>query len=155
MAFNASALIAEVFPGKNDVPDGFDVPFVSDIHSSIIFTALQKDNFIDFNLRISEDLQVTKCREGAVNQSYRVLDEIVSRNNKDGTVIVMKLDDSNVFFKIDGLAARVWKEIAGKNSLADLKTEILNEYNTDEETLNRDISLLLADLQKNNLIVAM
>lgn len=90
-----------------------------------------------------------------MNQSYRVLDEIVSRNNKDGTVIVMKLDDSNVFFKIDGLAARVWKEIASKNSLADLKAEILKEYNTDEETLNRDISLLLADLQKNNLIVAM
>jgi Coenzyme PQQ synthesis protein D (PqqD) len=87
-----------------------------------------------------------------MNQKYKIVDEIVSRNNKDGTIIVMKLDDSNFFFKIDGVAAHVWKEMTSNKQIGLIKEEILASYNTTRETLDGDIQNLLKDLLSNNLI---
>lgn len=40
--------------------------------------------------------------------TFETVKNIVSRKNQDGTVIVMKLDDNNIFFKIEGLCALIW-----------------------------------------------
>lgn len=87
-----------------------------------------------------------------MNQSFKVAEEIVSRNNKDGTVIVMKLDDSNFFFKIDGVAALVWTELANNKQIDQIKEEILSDYNISKEVLDKDIDNLLSDLTSKNLI---
>lgn len=46
--------------------------------------------------------------------------EIVARKNQDGTVILMRLDESTSFFKITGIAAEIWYAIETPRLLGDL-----------------------------------
>lgn len=47
----------------------------------------------------------------SMSSPYIATKGVVSRRNQDGTVILMKLDEANVFFKIEGLASGVWAEL--------------------------------------------
>lgn len=43
-----------------------------------------------------------------LEQAFIYEKDLVSRKNQDGTVILMKLDDSSVFYKINGFASILW-----------------------------------------------
>lgn len=83
---------------------------------------------------------------------YKASLDIVSRKNQDGTVVIMKMDDSNNFFKIDGVAAIVWDGFATKKPLADIKKNIHDNYNVTDTQLNQDIDKLIKVLLEKQLI---
>lgn len=83
---------------------------------------------------------------------YVVEEGIVSRTNQDGTVIIMKMDEGNTFFKINGVAAVVWKELALKKDINDIYHSALAEYNVTENQLKSDIQNLLDSLLAKSLI---
>jgi hypothetical protein len=75
-----------------------------------------------------------------------ISEDIVSRENKDGTVIVMKMDSSDKFCKIDGAAAELFKDL--KKNIA-LKTSVENiskKHNVDLSTVHNDVSAFLKTL---------
>ncbi len=43
-----------------------------------------------------------------LNQVFCTSKNLISRRNQDDTVIIMKSDDANIFYKIDGVAASIW-----------------------------------------------
>lgn len=78
--------------------------------------------------------------------------ELVSRGNQDGTVVVMKIDESDNFFKINGVAATVWRFISEKKSLTEAYDHILAQYNVSENQLTNDIDQFLTTLKEKKLI---
>lgn len=78
--------------------------------------------------------------------------DLVSRKNDDGTTILMKMDDSETFYKIDGVAAEVWNELSAGKSVKSVIEEVANTYETDPSTVENDVKNLLTDLEKFNLI---
>lgn len=44
-----------------------------------------------------------------LNNSYSSNKSLISRRNQDDTVIIMNADSTNVFYKIDALAAQIWQ----------------------------------------------
>ena len=85
--------------------------------------------------------------------NYAIEEGIVSRNNQDGTIILMKMDEGNTFFKINGIAAEVWKELSEKRNLNEIKEKILNDYNTTQAKVNDDIDKFIDTLLNKNLII--
>ncbi|HLW57046.1 MAG TPA: PqqD family protein [Bacteriovoracaceae bacterium] len=78
--------------------------------------------------------------------NLKISEEIVVRENKDGTVIAMKMDDGDIFYKIDGVAAEIFKDIR-KN--VDLKTAIekaSQSYKVDAATILADATPFLNKL---------
>lgn len=86
------------------------------------------------------------------NQSFRISDDIVSRKNSDGTVIIMKMEDGDIFYKMNGIAASVYKEMETGKSLVDVCNNILKEYNVSEEVLVNDVQNLLSELSKAGIL---
>jgi hypothetical protein len=84
--------------------------------------------------------------------NYAVKESIVSRTNQDGTVIIMKMDEGNTFFKINGVAAEVWKELSTKKNINEITAEIVNSYNASEETIETDIKNFVETLLSKELI---
>jgi hypothetical protein len=75
-----------------------------------------------------------------------ISNDIVVRENKDGTVIAMKMDDSDLFYKIDGAAAEIFKDLR-KN--IDLKTSVENvskKHGVNIPTVHNDVSAFLKKL---------
>jgi hypothetical protein len=83
---------------------------------------------------------------------FTINEEVVSRNNQDGTVVLMKMDDSEIFYKIEGVAAEVWKEINSGKKLLDIKTQILSDFDVDKDILENDISTFVNDLIDKNIV---
>ena len=79
--------------------------------------------------------------------------DLVARVNKDGSIILMRLDESSNFYKIDGIAAQVWQSLANSKSATDLineQVEKLPQYATE---LKNDIPPFIAELLEKRLIV--
>jgi hypothetical protein len=84
--------------------------------------------------------------------NYAVKESIVSRTNQDGTVIIMKMDEGNTFFKINGVAAEVWKELSTKKNINQIAAEIVNTYDASEKTIETDIKNFVETLLSKELI---
>ena len=83
---------------------------------------------------------------------YQILEDVVSRNNQDGTFVLMKMDDSELFYKIEGVAAEIWKGIEQKKNIASIKSQIMGEYNVAEDQLNKDIESFVTTLLSKKLL---
>jgi hypothetical protein len=78
---------------------------------------------------------------------------VVSRINDDGKIILMKMDDSDSFFKISGVAAKFWKNIfQQKMSTKQAVEDLLQNYNVEQEILVEDLNKLIEELKEKKLI---
>lgn len=84
--------------------------------------------------------------------NYVVHESVVSRANQDGTVILMKMDEGNTFFKINGVAAEVWKELSNKRDLNQIANDLVMNYDASEEKIKKDMGNLIDTLLTKNLI---
>jgi len=86
------------------------------------------------------------------NKVYQVHEDVVSRNNQDGTFVLMKMDDSELFYKIDGVAAEVWKGIEKKMNLTAIKQQIMADYNVAASKLDADVETFVSSLLSKKLL---
>jgi hypothetical protein len=61
--------------------------------------------------------------------NIEVREEVVFRSNKDGSIVVMKMNDDDMFYKINGVAAEMWQKFSEKKSnLGDVANELSKNY---------------------------
>ncbi len=86
------------------------------------------------------------------NQSYQISKDVIARRNQDGTVILMKMDESSLFYKIDGMAAAVWNEMQTPKSVGELITKFGEQNIAHRESLQKDIPSFVQDLFSKKLL---
>ncbi len=79
-------------------------------------------------------------------------EDLVSRKNQDGTVIVMRMDESNLFYKINGIAAEAWLLFEKHNSIKDVIDTIERKYNAPRDKIKNDVFAFIDKLSKMNII---
>ncbi len=87
-----------------------------------------------------------------INQNYEVCEDVVSRDNQDGTVIVMKMDEGNTFFKLTNISADIWRELTQKKGLNQIFNGVLENYDVTEEVLRQDVEHLMKGLLQRRLV---
>ncbi len=85
------------------------------------------------------------------NENIIASKDLVSRKNQDGTVIVMKLDDNNLFFKLSGLSAAIWNLVQTPNTFQTISNTLKAKY-PDVATVEVDLTSFLQNLCKFELI---
>ena len=78
--------------------------------------------------------------------------DLIARKNQDGTVIIMKLDESTHFFKIDGIAAEVWANLAQRSTMGELLQAVKNKHPKHHAELDVDIPKFVLELLNKNLL---
>ena len=73
------------------------------------------------------------------NRDVKFQEDIVSRKNENGSIILMKMDDSDVFFRVDGIAADIYKGIEGGKKLTEVYSDLCNRFPENKEQLANDI----------------
>ncbi len=87
-----------------------------------------------------------------LDKTVKVQPDLVARNNDDGTIVVMRMDESNLFFKIEGVAAEVWKGLNKNQNLKQIFADIKSNYDVDDTQLLGDIEGFINDLKGRDLI---
>ncbi len=88
-----------------------------------------------------------------LNKKVTITTEAISRVNQDGTIVIMKMNEDEFFYKIDGVAAVVWQKFTTEGILvSQIIDEILSEYNVSKEVLVKDIENFLKKAEEYSLI---
>jgi hypothetical protein len=77
---------------------------------------------------------------------------LVSRRNQDGTALIMKMDESNKFFKINGLLALIWGELETPKTEAQLINHFSDGNPNLTETLKIEVPKFIKTLSDKGLI---
>ena len=81
----------------------------------------------------------------------KVADGVLTR--MAGSEMVLLNLDSEEFFGLDGVGARVFELVAEPRRLDDVVTALLSEYRIDRDTLTADVTALVSDLVARGLVV--
>ena len=95
----------------------------------------------------------TKETQFSVDDIPSIRREVLWRKNKDGTVAVMKIDDDQYFYQIDGLAAQIWLQIDSKKSIAKIKDIMVNKFKLPPGKFKKDLWVFFQELQKEQLVL--
>jgi hypothetical protein len=85
--------------------------------------------------------------------NYVIQESVVSRTNQDGTVVIMKMDEGNTFFKINGVAAEVWVDLSKSKNINQIIRDIVGSYNETSEKIEEDVKNLIEQLLAKDLIL--
>lgn len=88
------------------------------------------------------------------NIEIKFHEEIVSRKNENGSVILMKMDNSDVFFKIDGIAADIYKNLEKGQKISEIYSDLTEKFPGKEEQITKDINSLVQKMRDFNLLCA-
>ncbi len=79
--------------------------------------------------------------------------EIVYRTNKDGTVVVMKMDNDDKFYKITGVAAEMWHQFSKNDKpLNKIINDLSNVYEVPREQILTDAKDFLEKIHNLKLV---
>lgn len=88
----------------------------------------------------------------AQTDTIKISDTVLSSQLGDESVI---LDHQHgLYFGLDGVGSFVWEKIQEKEmTVSEIKEAVLEEFDTDEATADKDIEALLGQLKEENLIL--
>jgi hypothetical protein len=85
-----------------------------------------------------------------LNQTATISDQVIFQVVADESVL-LDLASEN-YLGLDEVGTRIWELINDGETMRSVVTTLLDEYDTDEDTLVRDLDNLLGDLQTQGLI---
>lgn len=84
--------------------------------------------------------------------SFAIPDHVLSRR-ASGEVVILDLD-SDEYFGLQEVGARVWELVESGATFADMITTLLDEYEVEAVPLSEDIAALLAGMVEAGLVEA-
>jgi ornithine carbamoyltransferase len=69
----------------------------------------------------------------------------------DGEMVLLDMNSEN-YFGLDGVGTDIWQAIQENNSLEDVFTALLTQYEVEEEVLKKDLLAFVDKLQESGLI---
>ncbi|MDP7321902.1 MAG: PqqD family protein [Bacteriovoracaceae bacterium] len=83
---------------------------------------------------------------------YQIDPEIIASKNNDGSIVAMKADDSDLFYKITGVATDVWDLMEKKMDIEAIIEQIASEYDVSKKQVENDVNNFINDLKKLNIL---
>lgn len=84
---------------------------------------------------------------------FVVSKKVISRRNQDGTIVLMKLDETSLFYKIEGLAVHVWTEFQSPKTLKGLLGHLQGLSSEHATQLAGDLRAFVETLVEGKLLV--
>ncbi len=78
--------------------------------------------------------------------------EVLWKKNFDGSIAILKLDETDFYFSLDGIAAEVWAHMDGKKPIAEISAKLIKKYSPPFAKFQADVAKLLDTLVKEQLI---
>lgn len=69
----------------------------------------------------------------------------------DGEIVMISIENG-AYYGLDAIGSRIWELIKTPCKVSDLIESLMEEFDTDRPTCEKDVLKFLNDLQKNNVI---
>ena len=93
-----------------------------------------------------------KGNESALAIAYKRSPNVIFRDDKDGDVLIMHLDNASGFFRLDAWAAEVWHLING-NPVSVICGKITKQSGFDPKFVEKEVRKVIKSLRDGSLIL--
>lgn len=83
---------------------------------------------------------------------FTINDDVIAKKRENGDVILVKLDDNDIYFTINGLSVEVWEKLEKGKSLEEIEVNLTKKYPTDKVKIKKLLIKFVADLTKNKIL---
>jgi hypothetical protein len=87
------------------------------------------------------------------SKKYKVNELIVSKKDDTGVSLLVSLDDSDCFYKIDGIASKAWEMLSNNQSIDEVIKNLSSQYPTHKDQLLSDLDAFFQDLVKLGVLI--
>lgn len=85
--------------------------------------------------------------------SYIVVDnEIISKRRPNGDILLVRLDDSEFYFTINGIAANAWQKLYDGESVESVEAQIAEENPKNKKEIKDLMEKFIKDLVKQKIM---
>lgn len=81
-----------------------------------------------------------------------VNDEFITKRRANGDILLVKLDESETYFTINGIAADIWEEVSSGHSIETVKSVFAKKHADDAKELELLVDDFIKDLVKNKIL---
>jgi hypothetical protein len=85
------------------------------------------------------------------NQQVHIPAHVIFRELQ-GEAVVLNLENER-YYGLDDIGTRIWSLLAQSTTLNDVYETLLGEYDVDPDSLHRDITALIEQLQEQDLVI--
>jgi hypothetical protein len=88
-----------------------------------------------------------------LQKKYKVNADIASSLRDNDTLVLINLaEEDNCYFQVKGIASKVFLALEQSKSVADIKAQIMSDFEVEEQQLEHDICQFLDFLVKQKII---
>jgi hypothetical protein len=84
--------------------------------------------------------------------SLKLNSNFISKRRANGDILLVSLDDSQVYFTIQGLAIEVWDKLNAGNKLEEIEESLCARFPNDKDEMSKLIKSFIKDLKKHEII---
>ena len=88
----------------------------------------------------------------AGNTKLNKADDVLVRKNPDQTLSILKIEDEENFYTLDGIAAELYSMIDGTRTLDQIKKQLMEKHSPPKAKFTKDVDQLVKQLKKAQLI---
>lgn len=85
------------------------------------------------------------------NQQVHIPAHVIFRELQ-GEAVVLNLENER-YYGLDDIGTRIWSLLAQSTTINDVYETLLGEYDVDPDSLRRDITALIEQLQEQDLVI--
>ena len=78
--------------------------------------------------------------------------EFISKRRSNGDILLVRLDDSEIYFTIDGVSTDVWECLLAGKSVEKAEAELIKKNPKEEKEVKSLMKKFIKDLVKNKII---
>jgi hypothetical protein len=86
-------------------------------------------------------------------KNIRIKEDVLFKKNTDGTVVVLKLDDDENYFVIDGMAAKAWEMMEQEQDLGVIVKRLSSTEGVEEKVIQPHMDGFARQLLEEDLVV--
>lgn len=84
--------------------------------------------------------------------TFTINSDVIAKKRENGDVLLVKLDDSDTYFSINGISCEIWNKIEQGSSTEEIEKYLSTKYKKDQQEAVKLFKKLINDLIKNDLI---
>ncbi len=78
--------------------------------------------------------------------------EFIFKRRSNGDILLLRLDDSEIYFTIDGISTAIWDNLIAGKSIEKSEAELIKKHPKDEKEIKTLMKKFIKDLTKNKII---
>jgi hypothetical protein len=78
--------------------------------------------------------------------------EFISKRRSNGDILLVRLDDSEVYFTIDGISTDIWESLLAGKSIEKSEAELIKKHPKEGKEIQSLMKKFIKDLVKNKII---